>query len=78
MQIAEDIFFQVINDVIDRVEEKTFEKILFVVGNDFITADNTNGTTTRFTPQETAESWFKAVHKATELINGVHLIKNGM
>ena len=68
MQIAEDIFFQVINDVIDRVEGKVFEKILFVTGNDFITSDNTNGTTTRGTPQDNAESWFKAVHKATELI----------
>jgi len=68
MQIAEDIFFQVINDVIDRVEGKVFEKVLFVTGNDFITSDNTNGTTTRGTPQDNAESWFKAVHKATELI----------
>jgi len=68
MQIAEDIFFQVINDVIDRVEDKVFEKVLFVTGNDFITADNTNGTTTRGTPQEVSASWFKAVHKATELI----------
>jgi len=68
MQIAEDIFFQVINDVIDRVEDKVFEKVLFVTGNDFITSDNTNGTTTRGTPQDNSESWFKAVHKATELI----------
>jgi len=68
MQIAEDIFFQVINDVIDRVEDKTFEKILFVVGNDFINSDNLSGTTTRLTPQDNAESWFKAVNKATELI----------
>jgi len=68
MQIAEDIFFHVINDVIDRVEGKVFEKVLFITGNDFITSDNTNGTTTRGTPQDNAESWFKAVHKATELI----------
>jgi len=68
MQIAEDIFFQVINDIIDRVEDKHFEKVLFAVGNDFINADNLNGTTTRGTPQDNAESWFKAVHKATELI----------
>jgi len=68
MEIAEDIFYYVINDVIDRVKGKTFEKVLFVVGNDFVTADNLAGTTTRGTPQETANSWFKAVNKATELI----------
>jgi len=68
MQIAEDIFFHVINDIIDRVEDKPFEKVLFIVGNDFVNADNLNGTTTRGTPQDNAESWFKAVNKATELI----------
>jgi len=68
MQIAEDIFFQVINDIIDRVGNKPFEKVLFAVGNDFINADNLGGTTTRGTPQDNAESWFKAVNKATELI----------
>ena len=52
----------------DRVEDKPFEKVLFVVGNDFVNADNLNGTTTRGTPQDNAESWFKAVNKATELI----------
>ena len=68
MQIAEDIFFQVINDIIDRIEDKPFEKVLFAVGNDFINADNLGGFTTRGTPQDNAESWFKAVNKATELI----------
>jgi len=68
MQIAEDIFFQVINDIIDRIEDKPFEKVLFAVGNDFINSDNLSGTTTRGTPQDNAESWFKAVNKATELI----------
>lgn len=68
MQIAEDIFFHVIDDVIYRVKDKHFEKVLFAVGNDFVNADNLSGTTTRGTPQDNAESWFKAVDKATELI----------
>ena len=68
MKIAEELFFHVINDVIDRVGNKSFEKVLFITGNDFVNADNLNGTTTKLTPQDNSESWFKAVHKATELI----------
>ena len=68
MEIAEELFFHVVNDVIDRVGNKSFEKVLFITGNDFINADNLNGTTTHGTPQDNSSSWFKAVQKATELI----------
>jgi len=68
MEIAEELFFHVINDVIDRVDNKSYEKVLFVVGNDFVNADNLSGTTTHGTPQDNSSSWFKAVEKATQLI----------
>jgi len=60
MEIAEELFFHVINDVIDRVGNKSYEKVLFVVGNDFVNADNLSGTTTHGTPQDNSGSWFKS------------------
>jgi len=68
LEIAEELFLHVVNDVIDRVKNESFEKVLFVVGNDFVNADNLSGTTTHGTPQDNSASWFKAVDKATELI----------
>ena len=40
-----------LNDVVERTMHERFEKVLFV-GNDFVNADNINGTTTKGTPQD--------------------------
>lgn len=75
LEIAEEIFYYTINDIMNRVKHKKFEKVLFVVGNDFINADNVSGTTTRGTPQDNASSWFNTVTRATQLIiNGVDML----
>jgi hypothetical protein len=75
LEIAERIYYHAINDVINRVNNKKFEKVLFIVGNDFINADNLSGTTQKGTPQDNATSWFEAVEKAPQLIiNGIDML----
>lgn len=68
LQIAEELYYHVLDDIINRVKDRKFEKILFIVGNDFVNADNLSGTTTKGTPQDSSNSWFEIVNKATQLI----------
>ena len=75
LEIAEQIYYYTLNDIINRVKHRNFEKVLFVVGNDFVNADNLAGTTTKLTPQDNASSWFTTVVKATQLIiNGIDML----
>lgn len=68
VEIAERSFYVVLQDVIDRIAGKRFEKVVFVIGNDFINADNLNNTTTKGTPQDVGNIWFKIVQDATQMI----------
>lgn len=75
IEIAEEVYYQAINDVLNRYSNRTFEKVLFIVGNDFINFDNLNGTTQKGTPQDNSALWFSVVNKATQLvINGVDML----
>jgi len=75
LKIAEEYYYYVLNHIINEIKGKKIKKILFVVGNDFINADNVNGTTTKGTPQDNAGLWFDIVNKATKLlINGIDLL----
>jgi len=75
LKMAEKVYYYTLNDVIKRVKDKKFEKVLFVVGNDFINADNLSGTTQKGTPQDNSTSWFNAVEKAPQLIvNGIDML----
>jgi len=77
LEIAENIYYYILNDVINRVKGKHFEKVLFVVGNDFITADNINGTTNHGTQQDICTDWFNIIARATQLIvDGVDILSN--
>lgn len=77
IQIAEELYRQVLSDVVTRIEGKRFEKVVFVVGNDFINSDNLSNTTTKGTPQDTGISWFTLVESATKLIvDGIDILKN--
>lgn len=74
-EIAEDLYYRTLSDVLARNANKKFEKVLFVVGNDFINADNIAGTTTRGTPQDNQHHWFAIISKATQLIiNGINML----
>ena len=75
LEIAEQIYYYTLNDIINRVKHRKFEKVLFVIGNDFANFDNLNGTTTRLTPQDNSALWFTTVVKATQLIiNGIDML----
>ena len=75
LQVAEKSYYQVLNDIKSRVENKQFEKVVYVVGNDFINSDNLSNTTTAGTPQDTSASWFMLVTKATQLIvDGIDML----
>jgi hypothetical protein len=75
LEIAEELFYYVINDIKSRNINKKFEKVVFIVGNDFVNADNLSNTTTKGTPQDNAGLWFTIVEKATQLIvNGIDML----
>jgi len=66
--IAEERFMHVIDDVLSRVRDKEFEKILFVVGNDFLHFDDIDGHTTKGTKQDTDSRWQKMFAVGVELL----------
>ena len=68
LEIAERLYYKIIEETIEKYNNRKFEKVLFVVGNDFINADNLSGSTTRGTPQDNNGLWFNVVKKATQLI----------
>jgi len=75
LDIAEKIYYYTLNNIIDRVKNKKFEKVLFIIGNDFINADNIAGTTTKGTPQDNSSSWFDTIVRAENLIvNGIDML----
>lgn len=61
--IAENLFFYVINDILDRVKDKEFEKIIFTIGGDMLNGDQLNGSTTKGTPQDSDTMFFDAIEK---------------
>jgi hypothetical protein len=77
LEIAENIFYYILNDLINRVKDNNFEKVLFILGNDFMNADNLNGTTNHNTPQDNCSNWFSVINKATQLIiDGIDTLTN--
>jgi hypothetical protein len=67
-QIAEEVFLETISKIKQEVQGKIFEKIIFLVGNDFLNMDNTRGETNNGTPQENDSIWFDLIDKAIELV----------
>jgi len=67
-QLAEDYANQVIDKTKSKVEDRKFDKIIYVLGNDFLNSDNLNNTTTRGTPQDNYGFWYDLMDGATELI----------
>lgn len=62
-EIAEKLFFYVINDILSRVERYQFNKIIFCIGGDMLNSDNLSGSTTKGTPQDNDLLYFNAVEK---------------
>lgn len=62
-------FEKTVENLLNRAKSYTkIEKVLFVLGNDFINADNIAGTTTAFTPQDNDKSWFEAFSRGAKLM----------
>lgn len=75
IEIAEELFMQVIEDVIENNKGKKYEKIVFVTGNDTTNSDNVNSTTTHGTPQQDSAMWFTVVDRLTNLlVKGIGLL----
>jgi len=75
LDIAEKLYYDTLNDILNRLKYRKFEKILFCIGNDFINFDNLTGGTTKGTPQDNSDLWFTVVQRATQLIvNGIDMI----
>ncbi len=68
MKIASKKFMNVIYDIIDRIKDKKFEKIIFPIGNDFFNFDNIEGKTTGGTLQDNDSRIHKMYLKGTELL----------
>lgn len=67
LEMAEALYYYAIDDVMAEVGETEFEKVMFIIGNDFINADNINNTTTKGTPQDCSNQWHTIIDKAIEL-----------
>lgn len=62
-EIAEKLFFYVIENILSRVEKYQFNKIIFCIGGDMLNGDNISGSTTKGTPQDSDLLYFDAVEK---------------
>ncbi|MFW5891170.1 MAG: hypothetical protein ACOCUI_03030 [bacterium] len=77
LEIAEKNYFYTLKDICSKVSNRKFEKVLFIVGNDFVNSDNLQGTTTKGTPQDNASFWYNIVEKSTQLIiDGIDMLAN--
>lgn len=67
-KIAEVRFKEVIADVLVKVRDKQFEKILLIFGNDFFNFDTIDGTTTSGTRQDNDVRWQKLFLKGVDML----------
>ena len=67
-EIAEDIFNQVIADILGKVDQYCFNRIVFTIGGDMLNADNLNNTTTKGTPQSCSEHLYDAYEKLLRMV----------
>lgn len=61
--IAESLFFHVINDVVSRTRGYKFDEIVFCVGGDMLNGDNLRGTTTKGTEQVSDIHYYDAYER---------------
>lgn len=66
--IAEKLFFGVLNDVIFRTSCYDLHKIIFCIGGDMLNADNLSGTTTKGTPQDNDTLYYDASERLYAMV----------
>lgn len=75
--IAEDLFFYVINDVITRTEKYNFDEIVFIIGGDILNGDNLLGSTTKGTNQDSDVHYYDACERLYAMtIKAVDILKD--
>lgn len=76
LKIAEKLFRRAVTALIERTRGFTFGKVLFVVGQDILNADNKQNTTTRGTPQSVDGRYHKSFSVVQRvLIDTVELLR---
>lgn len=74
--IAEQLFFYVIEDVLTRTQHYDFEEIVFCVGGDMLNGDNLLGSTTKGTPQNSDIHYYDAYERLCAMtIKAIDLMK---
>ena len=68
IDIAEQLYYDVINKSIEKIKNIKLKEIVFLVGNDFLNSDNLNGTTVKGTSQDNSDFWFTMIDKGIEMI----------
>lgn len=61
--IAEELFFHVIEDIMTRTQRYDFEEVVFCIGGDMLNADSLAGTTTKGTPQDNDVHYYDAYER---------------
>lgn len=75
--VAEELFFYVINDVLSRTKHYKFNKIIFTIGGDALNADNILGTTTNGTSQSNDLHLFDAYNRLHDMtIRAIDMLKD--
>jgi len=74
--IAEKLFFHVIEDVLSRTAHYTFQEIIFCIGGDMLNGDNLSGTTTKGTPQDNHLHYYDAYERLCAMtIKAIDILK---
>jgi hypothetical protein len=69
LKIAREIYLNTLNDLIIKAKKQgNIEKILYIVGNDYLTIDNLQNTTTAGTPQEVDSRFPKIFREGRKLL----------
>lgn len=75
--VAEKLFFYVIEDIITRTKKHKFEEIIFCIGGDMLNGDNLTGSTTKGTAQNSDIHYYDAYEKMCSMtIKAIDLLKD--
>lgn len=75
--IAEELFFKVIEDVITRTMNYNFKEIIFCIGGDMLNGDNLSGSTTKGTPQNSDTHFYDAYERLCNMtVKAVDILRN--
>lgn len=61
--IAEDLFYKVIGDILARTEYYNFDEVVFTIGGDMLNGDYLSGSTTKGTPQVSDVHYYDAYER---------------